>query len=157
MSRLLDDLRGGSMAMPRFIPPQFAIRWERHGRPLAQLLREDLPVILIDNVAEYFYETSDQEHWDIRDHFPNIAPPYGIWWMEHRVPRKIHSAKCGDTDVAALIPGGRVGFLFIGAPVADVKSEKLPANARWILAIEVFIDYGPALDNEIQGPHGTIT
>jgi hypothetical protein len=157
MPRLIDDIRcAGRLQMPHFVHPSCEARWAAHATRLAGILREEIPVILIDNVAEYFFEASDQEHWDIRKHFPNLAPPFPVFWMEHRFARKIHSKECGDTDLSAIAPGARVGMLFLGAPPENVTGEGIPASTRWVLVIEMFIDYGLALDGEIQGPHGSI-
>jgi hypothetical protein len=41
----------------------------------------------------------------------------------------------------------------IGSARESVKGEAIPAEVRWILSFELFIDYG---GGDIQGSHGTI-
>lgn len=156
MPRLIDDLRakGAKLAEPWFVQPSKQQAWETLAQHVHDIImRPDLPVILIDNVAEYFY-TSEQEHWDLREDFPNLAPPYPAMWFEHRLVTKIHSKECGDTDVGALVPHGRVGVLMHGLDPAQCKVEGLPANVRWILWCELFIDYG-LRGITASGPHGS--
>lgn len=46
-------------------------------------------VFFIDNVAEYYYQISEQEYWDEKD-FPNIAPPLNTMWFEWNIPQFIN-------------------------------------------------------------------
>jgi len=69
----------------------------------------------------------------------------------------IRSRVHGDTDLTRLtsagIVEGRVGLLMIGSERADVVGEGIPAEVRWVLTFELFIDYGVG---NIQGSHGAI-
>lgn len=40
----------------------------------------------IDNVARYLYQGTTQELWCFNRDFPNVAPPYPVYWMEWREP-----------------------------------------------------------------------
>lgn len=40
-------------------------------------------VVAIQNVAEYYYVGTPQEHWDLDD-FPRIVSPWPAFWMEYR-------------------------------------------------------------------------
>src|SRR5947208_2219655 len=51
-------------------------------------------VILCDNVGSYFYEGTDKEHWDLSD-FPNIAPPFGRFWLDFKAPKQCISEETG--------------------------------------------------------------
>jgi hypothetical protein len=113
-----------------------------------------LPAILIDNVAEYYFTGTDQEIWDLGKHFPNLAPPFPLCWMEHKLPKVIRS-EIGDTRAPAEIDG-RAGILAFGVDPADVIGEGIPANMRWALVMELFIDYGLRRDGSVEGPHGSI-
>jgi hypothetical protein len=114
-----------------------------------------LPVILIDNVAEYYFTGNDQEYWSIDRDFPNLAPPFPIFWMEHKMVKTIHSRSAGTTDVSALIQDGRVGMLFGGSDPEQVQIVgTAPEGTRWILWMELWIDYGVISDHAAQGPHG---
>jgi hypothetical protein len=155
MPRLIDDIRRiHGLFPPRFVPAAKKAQWDAYVTKLAAFLEErQLPVVLGDNVAQYYYEASDQEHWDLRYDFPNLAPPWPVFWIEHRLPRKIHSTE-GDTDLGIYGCNGRTGALFFGAKVEDVIGEGIPEGTKWVLTAELFIEYGLERDR-IEGPHGT--
>jgi hypothetical protein len=81
MPRLIDDIRtAGKLAMPGFVAPYYESAWAGLVGKLWDLLTDpELPVLLIDNVSAYYF-TSDQEYWDLRNDFPNLAPPYPQFW-----------------------------------------------------------------------------
>jgi hypothetical protein len=115
----------------------------------------DIPVLLIDNVAEYFYVGSDQEFWDLRNDFPNLAPPFGIWWTEHKLPRVINSKEYGSTDVSDVIGSkARLGALWTAS--SDFTGENIPAGTKWVVTSEMFIDYDSYRKPMIEGPTGTV-
>jgi hypothetical protein len=158
MARLLDDiLAQNRMGCPFLIAPRNEDAWARHAVNTRRLLSEGQPqVILIDNVADYYF-ASDQEHWDLGRDFPNLAPPYRMAWFEHRIPRTIHSKECGDSDAGSLTNGGRVGLLVLAIDPADCACEtgtSIPGNARWVLGMEIFIKYG--VRDAVEGPHGSM-
>jgi hypothetical protein len=155
MPRLLDDIRSmGKLEKPWFVRADKESIWAAHAAELFQLLDDPMPVLLIDNVAEYYFTGTDQEQWNIDRDFPNLAPPFPAFWAEHRMPSLIHSKECGDTDVKAILPlGGRVGMMVRACDPKDVKGEGIPANVKWILWAELFVDYG---QRPPQGPHGSI-
>jgi hypothetical protein len=143
MSRLIDDLRvpGARVAMPVFISPRYEEQWQAHTLQVCEQLQgRDLPVLLIDNVAHYYYTASDQEHWDLRRDFPNLAPPYPRFWCEYKLPRLIHSKEKGDTRVEEMCTG-RVGALITAVNREEANGVGIPDNVRWILWCEMFIDY----------------
>jgi hypothetical protein len=47
-------------------------------------------VVKLQNVAEYFYQGTEQEHWDIED-FPCVVPPWPRMWGEYHTPAWINS------------------------------------------------------------------
>jgi hypothetical protein len=158
MPRLIDDLRADRrIGMPWFIAPHLEAEWQKHTRQVLDLLSEpQLPVLLLDNVADYLYTGSDQEHWDLRDDFPNLAPPYPQFWAEHRMPTKIHSREKGDTDVTRFVQHGRIGALITAVDPKQARIEgPVPENVRWILWCELFVDYGDRAMG-IQGSHGAV-
>ena len=65
MPRLLDDIRTADrFSMPWFVAPERQDAWASMVQSLRELLlNPDLPVLLIDNVATYYFVGSDQEHW----------------------------------------------------------------------------------------------
>lgn len=141
--RLIDDLRvpGARVAMPAFVAPHYEQKWQSHTFSVCQILQDrSIPVLLIDNVSDYYYTASDQEHWDLRRDFPNLAPPYPQFWAEHKLPRTIHSAEKGDTKVSEMT-SGRFGVLITAVVREDAQGEGIPENVKWILWCEVFMDY----------------
>jgi len=153
--RLIDDLRiEGVSTMPWWVEPRLKEKWANFAQSIwTQFIRDDqLPIILVDNVAAYYYGGTGQEYWDIGRDFPNLAPPFPVMWLESRVPATIHSTECGDTNTRAFTgKAPRVGVLLIGVP-ADQASMDLdpPPTTKWVLTLTSFIDYG--LGN-IYGPH----
>ena len=157
MPRLIDDLRAPNARIqkPHFVPPHLEHAWQSVAKRTIDLLMDAaLPVILIDNVAEYFF-SSEQEYWDLRDDFPNLAPPYPTFWCECKMVKRIHSKQCGDTDVDALVPRGRLGMLIHGLDPAQAKGEGIPENTRWILWCELYVDFGWR-GVTATGPHGSV-
>jgi hypothetical protein len=158
MPRLIDDIRNaGRLGMPWYVAEEHIDAWRRHTHRVLGVLQDPtIPVICIDNVAEYLYAGTDQEEWRLDRDFPNLAPPFQIFWCEHRMVRMIRSKTKGDTDVTKILPqGGRVGHLFVALEQGEFKGEGIPDEAKWVFWCEIFADYhkqGIAAD----GSHGSI-
>lgn len=84
--------------------------------PFSDYLRK-CEVIVINNVAHYYFETSDKEMWDYDD-FPNCAPPFQNYYMEYITPRLVNSD--GKIHTAA-DHGTRKGMIFSYAWSDDVN------------------------------------
>jgi hypothetical protein len=157
MPRLIDDIRrGGRLGMPIFVAPDKETAWSEYARRSFGLLENPrLPVLVIDNVAEYLYNGTDQEYWSLERDFPNLAPPFPMFWCEHRLVRMIHSKTHGDTDVSGWLPqGGRAGMFFVAVAREDAQGEGIPENARWLLWCDLYVDYHKR-DVVADGPHGS--
>lgn len=157
MPRLIDDLRaGGKLSMPFFVLPRHEEAWGKLAGTLHQALCDpSLPVLLIDNVSDYYFTGTDQEYWDLTRDFPNLAPPFPVCWFENKLARSIHSKDCGDTDLTKWIPHGRQGVLLHGLTRDQWQGEGIPDNAQWILWCELFIDYNRR-GTPCAGPHGSM-
>jgi hypothetical protein len=158
MPRLIDELRAKTcrLKMPWFVREDKVDEWQATARRLQRMLdNPEMPVLLIDNVAEYYYFQSEQEYWSLDRDFPNLAPPYQSWWCEHRI-MDIHSKECGDSDIKSMVPHGRVGMLFVAIDRErdTVKAEHLP-DSRWVLWCEVYMDYGLHRGVTAEGPSGS--
>jgi hypothetical protein len=154
MARLIDDIRAFGLAMPHVVSPAKHKAWSETGERILALLEDrSIPVIVADNVAAYYFSGTSQEHWDLLRDFPNLAPPFEMFWVEHRMPHRINSSE-GDTDLSGL--NIRVGILVFGVERHQVRGDGIPENAHWLLACEVFVDYGLQRGDVTQGPHGTI-
>jgi hypothetical protein len=77
----------------------------------------------ITNVARYL-EANEKQYSDLSD-FPNVAPPFGCYWMEWR--RRPHE----------LLPFARVGALVLATNGA---TDALPNGARWSIAVIPMIE-----------------
>jgi hypothetical protein len=156
MPHLLDDIRSQHrLVKPWFVPASKKSIWANHAKILTRMLDDHaLMVLLIDNVAEYYFTGTDKEYWRLDRDFGSLVPPFPMFWAEHRMPDHIRSQECGDSDLRELLPlGGRVGVLVNVLDPQNVKGEDIPAHTRWILWSELFIDYGRG---SIEGPNGSI-
>ena len=157
MPRLIDDLRAnGKVQMPFFVAPRLEKAWITYAKMLMDVASDPaLPVLLIDNVAEYFYSGTDQEYWDVGKDFPNIAPPFPAFWVEWRMVPKIRSTD-GDVDLSGWLPqGGRVGQYFRAVDPKDVSGQNIPENTRWIYWCDMWVDYRRSAVTA-DGPHGAM-
>jgi hypothetical protein len=61
MPRLIDTLRAErAFQLPVWVAPEYESAWKRQVHNLMPLLdNPELPVLLIDNVADYYYHGSD--------------------------------------------------------------------------------------------------
>jgi hypothetical protein len=41
----------------------------------------------IQNVADYLFLETDQEHFALNKDFPNLAPPWPVFFMSYKMPR----------------------------------------------------------------------
>jgi hypothetical protein len=64
----------GKLAMPWWVAPPKMLRWKIYAEQLWQILRSDVPVIKIDNVADYYFTGTDQEHWNLTKDSPTWRP-----------------------------------------------------------------------------------
>jgi len=137
-------------------------RWEEHTRKVSKLLEEDIPVLSIPNVAEYIFTGTDQEYWDLKRDFPNLAPPYGRFWAEHHIPTKLRSKEKGDSDMSDMVSKGRIGVLVTALDAQEanvpVGVDGIPKEAKWVLWCELFVDYGAKVGKKCtaEGSHGPV-
>lgn len=157
MPRLIDDIRLRGVQMPQLIEEEKEDAWQQYARRLLDIVSDRaLPVVLIDNVAEYYYRGSDQEYWSFDRDFPNLAPPFERFWCEHRMPHTLHSSDKGTTECALIGKDARMGVLVTALDPAKQGGEGIPPEAKWLLWMNLFIDYGFRHGDRAQGPHGAI-
>ncbi|MDY6796974.1 MAG: hypothetical protein SWK76_17080 [Actinomycetota bacterium] len=94
-----------------------------------------IPIIEVTNVTRYMYEQTTQEEWGLED-FPNIAPPFPIYFMETRAPKYSLSEDYGLVRQSGF--PSRWGALFIALnPTREecnrFKIGEVPKQAKWIL------------------------
>jgi hypothetical protein len=159
MARLIDDIRAaGRLVKPWFVSPRRENEWADQAKSAWPLIQDpNLTVIQIDNVADYYYQ-SDQEYWDLRKDFPNLAPPFSQFWVEHHIPARIQSLEKGVTNVGNMIQHGRLGALVTSLDPAlfTPRGGVLPGT-RWLVAFDLFLDYGRLAPVQgASGPNGTV-
>jgi hypothetical protein len=113
------------------------------GVPAPEELAEELlgaAHVLADEPMRWYWEESDKEHWDEREEFRNIAPPFPLTWIESGAPSFVRSDIHGVTPFAA--PFKRSGTLFSAeeAEHADPQIRDQFPGARWIVKATVFTD-----------------
>lgn len=69
-------------------------------------------VLQIQNVADYYFYGTDQETWSLEESFPNVAPPWPLFWTEYRAPRRLVSTVYGGEARDNPNAGMRTGVLF---------------------------------------------
>lgn len=67
-------------------------------------------LFVVDNVAQYYF-LNEKDDWDI-DSFPNIAPPFGHFFMEFRMPSKVIDSN-GVTVVDGAWKDAEIGVMFM--------------------------------------------
>lgn len=86
-----------------------------------------MEAFVIDNVATYWDEVHGwQRPFEMTD-FPNVAPPFGQWWMEYRI---------ADDQGRRISDDARVGALF--------SACEDPDRDAWPIACEPYMS-GPGL------------
>ena len=163
----IDDIRAaGNVLFPGYIiGDEHQEAWRKSGKACWEVITNPaLPVVDIDNVAEYYYQSQDPFN-DWRRDLPNLAPPWSAFWMEHRLRKTFRAV------LPAHEKKQRVGMLFFAAPMEMLRHPDgclkrtggyletwLPAEvqqAAWLYIIDIFFDYG-AGRNDYYGPHGSL-
>src|SRR3990172_2286915 len=95
-------------------------------------------IILIDNVAEYFWK-SEQDEWDFEKDFPNLAPPFENMWMEYSMPSGVlhFDGENNKRDSN----GTRVGVLFSSVDITE-------SGAKWGLLMFLFLGNSERVNND---------
>src|SRR5262245_57797370 len=89
MPRLFDDIRRAEVLHPpSWLADNCFDDWERSATSVMKIITRNppIPVLLCNNVSEFYYETSGKEEWHYLKDFPGISPPWPIFWTEHRFP-----------------------------------------------------------------------
>jgi len=122
---------------------------------IGEALRRGVPVIVGDNIAEFYYAGTDKENWDVNHDFPGLVPPFPQFWIEWCRPSTVRSEVHGVSDPATTT------FPFSGVLVDAVSPEEgvalwgreqlaayrdLVAGARWLYRLQPI---GYARDNEM--------
>jgi hypothetical protein len=113
-------------------------------------------VFNIDNVSEYFFSVDEKDYWDIETDFPNLAPPFPLYWMEYKTPSVINvKGRIIEQDS----PISRFGALIESKEIPMSTSEV--DSCKWGTMISVFarVPYGVIfMFNQVLGikPDGSV-
>lgn len=122
-------------------PAEVAISSKQYHDQLKEFVK-DVPIIVVDNVAEYFYAGTDQEHWYWND-FPNVTPPFSEFWVEYRRPSKIVSEITGVQDSSEWP-------MYVGTKFSVLPIEDHIANLRREIAPEEHEEYRNSLQRQLN-------
>jgi hypothetical protein len=140
MPRLIDDIRARGVQMPRFVEREWEASWTRYAKNIMQVLQTEAAGV-VDRQCSGLLRWP-QEYWSLERDFPNLAPPYECFWVEHRLTRRIHSDTKGDTDMSSVLgKEARMGVAFMAIEPKDARGEDIPENTRWIYWADIFIQY----------------
>jgi hypothetical protein len=65
--------------------------------------------IRIQNVADYLFLETDQEYFELNKDFPNLAPPWPVFFMSYKMPSRFRSGNEWKPNAGA---GAECGVLF---------------------------------------------
>ena len=127
MARFFDDIvRSGSIPWPELLE-----------------LLEKSAVILADNVAEYYYSGTDQDYWSLEDDFPNLAPPFELFFVEWKDPPSLLTRASGRRDFPMR---KRTGALFTCVEASAIGNQDPGSDCRWVETIWVWTEFGNRID-----------
>ena len=127
MSRFFDEIIS-SRAFP----------WPELGR-----LLEQSTAIVADNVAEYLYSGTDQDYWSLETDFPNLAPPFELFFVEWTEPQYVLTRDSGRQRIPAR---RRNGALFACADSRTVADNEAARGCRWVENIWLWSESARAAD-----------
>jgi hypothetical protein len=97
---------------------------------------DEAELINTQNVVNYFFQGTTQEHWDLTKDFPNLAPPFQTFFMEYTIPQYI-LYETGQSENK--LSGMRVGILAVSEEYSDEeKSHCKSPNLRWKLNLIIW-------------------
>ena len=144
MTRMIDRMLSQGVRLPAWR--------ETNEEAVRRILSQCLPVatvIAIDNVARYYFDDLQGRHqhgWYISD-FPNLAPPFRVYFMEFRFPEQLAFPNLTAYGAGVLFvaheiePGAR---LEIPRGIVESQVSKLPRlrEESWEDSIRVGRDEG---------------
>jgi hypothetical protein len=149
MSRLIDRMFSCHFRITSTMPARAASELGRilqRLRPHVLSRLEHAQVIVIDNVANYFYAGTDQEEWSWDEDFPCVAPPFETFWMEmlspHTIVSRVHGVLHDNTlhAVGTLVEGIDLDSRQTHAAVALAAALGMPSTTKWLLHFAMFAE-----------------
>lgn len=122
-------------------------------------------IIYIQNVADYLYSLKE-EFFDVVSDFPNLAPPFPLFWMEYRLSDVLYDGEQMRENDS--LPSAKFGFLFESREIEEgwitkislitrfskVYEMELRAYLYWVVKIDK--QGKPITDFTIHMPDGSI-
>jgi len=138
MRLFVDELKTSERWLPMCRNEARADRdeWDKWQAGVQNSLRS-APVFEISNVAEYFYEGTSQETWDIFSDFPRPMPPFQNTWFEWKLPKKSHSGR-KVIDLAPAAVFERIGCLFVCDEVPASVHAVVPSVLQYRVNLAAF-------------------
>lgn len=87
-------------------------------------------IIHIQNVADYWFEVFDDRDPENKTLFPNLAPPFPMFWMEYSMPQMFRAEGRIDKNPNA---GTKYGYLF-----SSQLAPENPWNVKWSIEVLLF-------------------
>ena len=149
MSRLIDLLK----KQPKSTPKELQHSSEHSQRAWWQIRQSCMSAVVLEvsNVCEYIYAADVRENWDLREHFPNIAPLFPVTFVEMRRPSRIVSEIHGIQSPPPFMPR-QWGFLI---EAIDLKQQSYPPAE--IPLIQELIQRGNVAPDDIPNIRWGIT
>jgi len=124
---------------------QDATRKFKRATVLENLLQQAV-IVRAQNIADYLYGATGQETWERREHFPCVAPPWKLSWMEWRHPRYSNSEgkivdRGASPDVGVLLGAVDLEAMKVRNIVPDAQG-RIESTVRWMLAMDFYADLG---------------
>jgi len=99
-------------------------------------------------VAEYFYEGTAQEVWDLQNDFPNVSPPWRSAFYEWETPPTINSEEFGvqkrqPMKFAALVTAEQIPSNVNQIPFPFRDGVRTLTGAGWFIRGRLFTDNAP--------------
>jgi hypothetical protein len=92
--RLADRLRVNAPIAtfdPIALSEENAAAMQRICFKVTEALARGVPIIVGDNISEYYYNGTDKEDWFVDRDFPCLVPPFSEFWVEWTQPSQIRS------------------------------------------------------------------
>jgi hypothetical protein len=157
MTLMIDEILAGRFKLPPTLAQLPAKDRDTMRESRRKQLAKAVPIVA-DNVAEYLYAVNDQEDWDMKHDFPNIAPPFPSFWIEHGRPSKLVSREYG-TKSSATLPY-RVGVWF-AAVGRDELERRVKCNENryeiFTQAQQAIQEFGRDLEKKLAPMAGKVS
>lgn len=137
-------------------------RYNAFARSCKAHLDEHLPVLNVQNVAEYCYSETPRD-WILTD-IPNLAPPFESFWIEYKWPPDksivlgflltYYDRNTPVNNENGIVPLANAELIYKNNPSVNKASELFPVlnESGWVLNVATFSQ----LSGELAGPNASV-